>query len=315
MSDDDGFFSMTDELIEQYLLFLRGRGAEPDTSMLSSDHRAKVTEQFEILAALADRHPDLPQFDEDPVAVRLGIVGNRSSGGTQAGDAGASHHNDEASADPVKSSLGELAAQFHDEITVDFAPPWASELLPGLQPVAQCTVLGEIVAVFVSAVDEWSQEPENVAGFFRQHPDVTAVGLVSVDAEWAVVVSPADSNCSIDPVRGWLMPGSSCSPEPVSMALGRHFERCLPQWERAVDHDELVGLGDLNADASAVSTEVIAKALQARPRLPHKREALLALGALDPSALAGIVVKIQSGHLATDEVIDQLVRLGEAAAP
>ena len=43
MSDDDKFDNMADDLIEQYLLFLCGRGPEPDTSMLPSDRRATQT--------------------------------------------------------------------------------------------------------------------------------------------------------------------------------------------------------------------------------------------------------------------------------
>jgi hypothetical protein len=315
MSDDDRFDNMADDLIEQYLLFLRGRGPEPDTSMLPSDRRAKVIEQFEILAALADREPELPPLDHDPVAIRLGVVDNQTSDTARAGDLGLLCGEDELEMDPVEISLQELAFRFDQHITIDFAPAWATQAPAALRSVAQCAALGEIVAVFVAAVDEWSHEPESVAVFFRQHPDVSAVGLVSVDAERAVVVTAADSNHSVDPVGGWLAPHSPASPEPLGVALGRYFDRCLPQWERAADLDEVLSLGDLSADASEVSAAQVAEALRAKPRLGHKKEALRALAALDPSAIAAVIVEVQSGHLAGDKLVERLARLAEAAAP
>jgi hypothetical protein len=315
MSDDDKFDNMTDDLIEQYLLFLRGRGPEPDTSMLPSDRRAKVIEQFEILAAIADREPELPPLDDDPVAIRLGLVDDRISDTARAGDFGLPCGDDGSEVDPVKISLQELASRFDQLVTVEFAPAWASQAPAALQPIAQCTALGEIVAVFVAAVDDWSHEPESVAVFFRRHPDVSAVGLVSVDAERAVVLTAAHSNHSVDPVRGWLAPHSPSSPEPLGVALGRYFDRCLPQWERVADLDELLGLGDLSADVSEVSVAQVAEALRARPRLAHKKDALRALAALDPSAIAAVIVEVQSEHLTGDELVERLARLAEAAAP
>jgi hypothetical protein len=67
-----------DDLTEQYLRHLRGQGAEPDLSSLPDGCRAKVEGQFatiRTLRALADRGPELPPLDQDPVAIRLGLVG------------------------------------------------------------------------------------------------------------------------------------------------------------------------------------------------------------------------------------------------
>lgn len=314
MSDDDKFDDMAHDLIEQYLLFLRGRGPEPDASMLPSDRRAKVIEQFEILAALADRGPELPPLDDDPVAIRLGVVEDRVLNTAGACDSGLPH-SDGSKVDPVKISLQELASRFDQRVTVDFAPAWAPQAPAALRPVAQCTALGEIVAVFIAAVDEWAQEPESVAVFFRRHPDISAVGLVSMDAERAVVLTAADSHHSIDPARGWLAPHSPSSPEPLGVALGRHFDRYLPQWERVADLNEVLGLGDLSALAYDVSAAQIAETLRAKPRLAHKKEAIRALAALDPSAITAVVVEVQQGHLTADEFIERLARLAEAAAP
>lgn len=66
-----------DELTEQYLRFLRGQGPEPNLSSLPDGCRAKVEGQFatiRTLRALADRRPELLPLEQDPVAIRLGLV-------------------------------------------------------------------------------------------------------------------------------------------------------------------------------------------------------------------------------------------------
>lgn len=60
-------------LIEDYLRFLRGQGPEPDLSDLPPSRRQAITGQFEIVKALADRDPELPPLERDPVAQRLGL--------------------------------------------------------------------------------------------------------------------------------------------------------------------------------------------------------------------------------------------------
>ncbi|MEO7262473.1 MAG: hypothetical protein ABI047_14645, partial [Jatrophihabitantaceae bacterium] len=72
--DAADFDDMSSDLVDSYLLFLRGRGPEPDTSNLSSDQRRRLREQFAIVAALADRAPVLAPLDDDPVAIRLGLA-------------------------------------------------------------------------------------------------------------------------------------------------------------------------------------------------------------------------------------------------
>lgn len=62
------------DLVEDYLRFLRGQGPEPDLSDLAPQQREAVAGQFEIVKALADRDPELPPLDRDPVALRLGLL-------------------------------------------------------------------------------------------------------------------------------------------------------------------------------------------------------------------------------------------------
>ncbi|MGH3904182.1 MAG: hypothetical protein ACRDTE_08335 [Pseudonocardiaceae bacterium] len=271
-------------------------------------------EQFEIVAALADRDAELPPIEDDPVAIRLGLVEASRSNQIDV-DPSASDDDCADGDDPVRISLDDLAFRFNRQITIDFAPAWTPQAPAGMQSVAKCIALGEVVAVFVADVEEWSREPETVAKFFREHPDVSAVALVSRDVERAVVVTAADAHHSVDPVRGWLAPHSPSSPEPLGIALGRHFDRCLPDWERVADLDELLGLGDLTAAASEISSSQVALALRAKPRLEYKKESLQALSAIDSSAIAMVVVEVQSGRLAGDELVDRIARLAEAARP
>lgn len=62
-----------DDLIEEYLRFLRGQGSKPDLSDLPQQQREAFAGQFEIVKALFDRGPELPPIDRDPVARRLGL--------------------------------------------------------------------------------------------------------------------------------------------------------------------------------------------------------------------------------------------------
>lgn len=315
MSGDDDLDNTIDDLIERYLLFLRGRGPEPDLSVLPADRRARVAAQLEIVAALADRDLELPSIEDDPVAIRLGLIDTVRPNRMDTDYPSAPDDNGGYDDDPVMISLHELAFRFNKQIVIDVASPWTPPAPAELQSVAKCTALGEVVAVFTADVEHWSREPETVARFFRQHADVSAVALVSRDAERAVVMTAADAHYSVDPIRGWLAPHSPSSPEPLGIALGRHFDRCLPDWERVANLDELLDLGDLTTAASEISSAQIAAALRANPRLVYKKESLRALSAIDSSAIAAVVVEVQSGQLADDELVDRIVRLTEAAAP
>ena len=69
MSDDQ-----LDDLVEEQLRYLRGKGPRPDLSSFDDDTASEVMRLLEIVDALADSVPASPKFEEDPVAVRLGLV-------------------------------------------------------------------------------------------------------------------------------------------------------------------------------------------------------------------------------------------------
>ena len=75
MSDDQ-----LDDLVDRQLQYLRGKGPRPDLSSFDDDTASEVMRLLEIVDALADSVPTSPKFEEDPVAVRLGLV-TASAGG------------------------------------------------------------------------------------------------------------------------------------------------------------------------------------------------------------------------------------------
>jgi hypothetical protein len=316
--DAADFDDVSSDLVDSYLLFLRGRGPEPDLSSLSNDERRRLREQFAIVAALADRAPALPPLESDPVAIRLGLV----APGTQAAATGSRSRPDAAAGpevadpvtDPVEVALRQLELRFDRQVVVDRSPAWKQWQSAQLSAVAQCSALGDSVALFSAPPAALTAEPAEVAVFLRRYPDISAVCLSTPDARHAVLLTAADANASIDPVRGWLEPGVHTAADLLEVTLGRYFESRLPRWERVAGFTELIDLGDVSADALAVATATLAAARRSRPRLQHKREAVTALKSLDPSSIGGVVADVQSGRLHGTALITRLAALAEAVA-
>lgn len=316
-ADAADFDDVSSDLVDSYLLFLRGRGPEPDLSGLSHDRRRRIREQFAIVAAFADRAPALPPLERDPVAIRLGLAAP-DDGYLAAEPATRSRPRSaetaDAAGDPVTVALRHLELRFDRQVVVDVAPAWKEWPSAGMSAVAQCSALGDSVAVFTAPARALTGEPAGVAVFLRRHPDISAVCLSTPDAREAVLLTAADANASVDPVRGWLEPGVHTAADLLEVTLGRHFEARLPRWERVAGFTDLIDLGDVRADAVAVATTTLAHARRARPRLQHKREAVAALRALDPSSIGGVVADVQAGRLSGPALVTRLAALAEAVA-
>jgi hypothetical protein len=297
MAED--FDAETEELVEQYLLFLRGRGPKPS---VPKSRQREVEALLDLVGALTESEPDLPVLERDPVAIRLGLV---PAGGPPDGPGG--HHA------PVELAVRELEHRFRGYVEVDVSPALESSH-PLFQPVATCTSLGEAVAVYVAPLDEWDEEPDNVAIIFRRHPEFSAVTLSSEDAERAVVLTAADSNRAVDPEHGWLSPGSPSLPEPLDIALGRHFERALPRWDQVTVLDDLlVDNATVDEISDVVASEVRA-ALTGKPRLSHKKQALRSLQGLDPRQIADVVADVRVGRIGGSEVVEILEDIAKSAS-
>lgn len=304
------FDDLSSELVDRYLLFLRGRGPEPELSQLSGDQRRRLRDQFAIVSALADRAPALPSLDNDPVAIRLGLTGAGAGAGHAAASRPGAAMTDE---DPVRAALRQLELRFDGQVAVDHSPAWQEEQPAGMAPVARCSALGTSVAVFTGP-GPLTGEPSGVALFLRHHPDISAVCLSTPDAQEAVLLTAADANASIDPVRGWLEPGVHTAADLLEVTLGRYFESRLPRWERVAALTDLIDLGDVGADAVEVATAALASVRRMRPRLQHKREAVAALKALDPSSIGAVVLDVQAGRLSGNALVSRLSALAEAVA-
>ncbi|MEU6546473.1 hypothetical protein [Streptomyces sp. NPDC046859] len=314
MTDNEELDNLNDALIEEYLLFLRGLGPQPDLSDLPPSRRETITGQFEIVKALADRHPELPPLEQDPVARRLGLVADVSSAPLLMAAQSALRASGGEVDEPLKASLEDVAFRFRGRISVEFSPAWSPDVPEGMRAFAQCAVLAEAVAVLVGDTDTWSSAPEGFGRFFNMYADISAICVTSADAARAVVLSPADVTRSISPVLGWLDPHSSMLPEPLGLAMGRFFERRLPRWDRVPDFDVLPDTAALDTVAREVSGAQIAQALRAKPRLEYKKEGQLALGNVDEAELAALVVSVQTGGLMPDDFVDHLAEMAEAAA-
>jgi hypothetical protein len=297
MAED--FDAETEELVDQYLLFLRGRGPEPS---IPKARQQEVEALLDLVGALTESEPELPVLEGDPVAIRLGLV---PAGGPPDGPGG--HHT------PVELSVRELEHRFGGYVEVEVSPALESSH-PLFQPIATCTSLGEAVAVYVAPLDDWDEEPDNVAIIFRRHPEFSAVALSSEDAERAIVLAAAESNRAIDPEHGWLSPGSPSQPEPLDIALVRHFERALPRWDQVTVLDDLL-IDDGTADEiSDVVADEVRAVLAGKPRLSHKKEALRSLQGLDPSHITEVVTHVQTGRIRGSEVVELLTDIAKSAS-
>jgi hypothetical protein len=302
--NDDELDNIVDDLVERYVAYLRGQGPKPDLSVLPPDRQADLLEEFKIIAALADRDSELPPLDQDPVAVRLGLVG-RPNAPTVVAPRGPAD-------DLVEASLNDVASRFDRQVAVDFRPPWARDAPAGLRPVAECSALGEAVAVFVS--DRNSCESGTLAAFLDRHPYIAAISLVSRDAQRATLVYPGDVHGRVDPLHGWIPPQLTGAIEPLTLSLGRLFEQCLPVWDRTATLDEITDDADLHDTATDISQRELATARQARPRLAYKKAGAQVLQTMNASMIADIVLAVQSGQVDDDDLLDDIARIADPAA-
>ena len=314
MTDNEELENRKDALIEEYLLFLRGRGPEPGLSDLPPSRREEIREQFKIVKALTDRGPELPPLEQDPVARRLGLVGADAS--SSAPILPGVGHRGAWAGDLLEASLEDVAFRFQGRIVIERAPAWSPDAPQGLRAVAQCAVLAEAVAVFAGDSDARAELPERLTQFFRLRPEVSAACVSSSDADQAVIFSPADVTRSLNPALGWLDPHRPNSPEPLVLALGRFFEQRLPRWDQVAASDVFTTTDALDAAAVAeVIDAQITSALRARPRLEFRKDGQRVLAEIDRPRMVSLMVAVQTGDLAPDELVEELTGMAGAEVP
>src|ERR1700729_4155203 len=312
MSDTHDSDEQLNDIVDRYLRFLRGKGPEPDLGHLTAPQRKAVRARLEIIDALADRGPAVPALNDDPVAMRLGLVPDRRPGGNGTPQVYAPEP--EAAPGPVHRVLDELESRFGGNVVIDLSPAWKQWRTADAAPLAQCSALGDNIALFVTDQTDWDDEPAQLASFLRINPDVSAVALASRDAARAAVFSAAACNQAIDPVRGWVPPGAFIVTDSFDLTLRHYFEQRLPRWDRVAGLAEILETGDIAADALEVVTDEIGAELRTRPRLEHKRRALEALGQVNPAVLSALIVAVQTGTLTDIDLAGRVSALAEGTS-
>ena len=316
MSEGFELDDVASDIVERYVQFRQGRGPEPDLGHLELSERRAMQARLEIVDALVDRIPPLPALEDDPVATRLGLLGDRQMGGLHnSGEDVANGERLDSQGEqetrPIHRVLGELELIFHGQVIIEWSPPWIDWNVEGFEPLAQCSVLGDAMALIVTERVIGTDEPVQIASFLRKYPDVSAVGLVSGDASRAKIVDAAACSRAIDPVRGWLEPGSFIVTESFELALTRYFQQRLPRWDRVTGLTELIELGDVESDVRQIVVGEIATALRTRPRLEHKRRAQDSLRIVDSLALSTMIVKVQTGEVSDIDLVARVCGLAE----
>ena len=289
------------DLVEEQLRHLRGQGPQPDLTELTDDERADVLELLDVVDALADSLPASPPIEEDPVAVRLGLV-DRRRGPSPA-----------PLSDPVVLSAGELADRFGGAVEVEAAPAATGE--PGRwRPALVCQSLAEIALVVVYDTDAGTPTAADARALFHDNPHLSAVAFTTPDATAAAVVVPGDSVDRLIPAEGWRTP-EELTWEPLGLALGRHFDRSMPHWGEVTSLPRGDLLEDLAGEAGVIVAEKLRATTSTRPRLPYKRHARDFVSALDPGVFLGWVDAVRARRASGEELLSQVTELCREETP
>lgn len=289
-----------DDLLDEQLRYLRGEGPPPDLDGVSEPDRTKITELFEVVEALSDAQPASPSFEEDPVAIRLGLVPGPDSPPAP------------ANPDPIQASLDDLAFRHPEGVRI--LSPDAGLGVDRLgHSFATCRSLLEIVQVVVVPADAEPPDVDDVRRVLIDNPDFSAVALTSADAQRAVVVTYSRSFDRVVPGLGWIE-SEALQWEPLGIALGRHFERSLPKW------DEVARLGSTDvleggSDISNAIAQVLDGVAGSRPKLPHKQKARDFVSSLGHERFETWVDQIRQRELSGDDLVAQVTELCRAESP
>jgi hypothetical protein len=285
--DDDRIAGFVDE----QLRYLRGEGPQPDLTGLSDEEQADVVEVLDVVDALADSLPASPPMEEDPVAVRLGLVDGP--------------HGLSQTSNPVLVSAEELAYRFGGAVEVEEV---RTGELDRWKPALVCRSLAETVLVVVYDPNGRAPRAADARPLFRDYPHLSAVAFTTPNATSAAVVVPGDSVDRLVPAEGWQAP-TELMWEPLGIALGRHFDRSMPRWDEvaSLPTDEL--LEDLTGEAAGIVAEKLREVASTRPQLPHKRHARDFVGAVDPGVFLTWVDEVRARQATGEELVSGLSRL------
>lgn len=304
-----------DELVEEYLRYLRGHGPHPQIEELAQDERDEVEGLFALLDAAVDADEiNEPPLEEDPLAVRLGLI--TEGYGTADLGSGAAWGLD-ADSDPIAVSLEELAHRFGDDLAIATDPDKTrgrcdSEALPPVRAV--CWTVGEEVLLCAIDSDDFTHLPHKLAVVFAHCPDITAIAVASTGSGRAVVLRHADCVSAIRPIEGWGGPGLPMSPEPLALALGRYLEASLPRWDEITPLDQALVFAHAEEEIPGLVRDSFNKTLNRPVRIPAKKTALQQLQDLSPMTIGSVVNEVRAGQLARDTLIERIREVSEVGS-
>ena len=265
---DDTDPTIPDELIEEYLRFLRYGGPEPDLSDLDDEVSSAAANALRVVEALVDAAPGSPPLEHDPVAIRLGLI--RAPVGPP----------DQATADrydPVTAAVADIEHRFSVACS-----PAATDGTEFERRFECRSMVENVLVVVVPDGTTRIAMSAHARSAFALADDLSAVAYTTAAGAESVVLTYAESHRMLDPASGWTETPSVSDGEPLEIAVGRYFERSDPQWGEIKGLDISDVLGGIDADAVAIVQEVKQELASTKPRLDHKKEArVFALGCDD----------------------------------
>ena len=289
---DDTDPTIPDELIEEYLRFLRDGGPEPDLSDLDDEVSSAAASALRVVEALVDAAPGSPPLEHDPVAIRLGLVGAPSG---PPGQATADRD------DPVTAAVADIEHRFSVACS-----PAATDGTEFERRFECRSMVENVLVVVVPDGTTQTAMSAHARSAFALADDLSAVAYTAATGAESVVLTYAESHRMLDPASGWTEASSVFDGESLEIALGRYLERSDPQWGEIQGLDITDVLGGIDADVVAVVQEAKQALASTNPRLEHKREArVFALGC-DDGVFIDWARRIQRRSASGDDVLAEI---------
>ena len=289
--------TIPDELVEEYLRFLREGGPEPDLSGLEDELSSAAVNALKVMEALVDATPGSPPLERDPVAIRLGLVGAPTGAPVQA-----SADRD----DPVTAAVADVEHRFSVACT-----PAATDGTEFERRFECRSMVENVLVVVVPDGTTRTAMSAHARSAFALAEDLSAVAYTTAAGTESVVLTYAESHRMLDPASGWTETPSVSDGESLEIALGRYLERSDPRWGEIQGLEMSDVLGGIDADVVAIVQEVKQELASTRPRLEHKKEArALALGC-DDGIFIDWARRIQRRSASGDDVLAEIHSLIE----
>ena len=293
----DPYPTLPDELIEEYLRFLRDGGPHPDLSGVEDELLNAAANALKVMEALVDAAPGSPPLERDPVAIRLGLVGTPTGAPVPA-----SADRD----DPVTAAVADVEYRF--SVACSPATTDGTEF----ERRFECrSMVEKLLVVVVPEGTTRIAMSAHARSAFALAEDLSAVAYTNAAGAESVVLTYAESHRTLDPASGWSETPRVSGDESLEIALGRYLERSDPRWGEIQGLDMSDVLGGIDADVVAIVQDVKRELGSTRPRLEHKKEArAFALGC-DDGIFINWARRIQRRSVSGDDVLSEIHSLVE----